>query len=68
MIIRRVCRAISRFFAIALAEVTMLLAMRPRPPSFSLANMKIVWPLAMRFPPYVVFCRAKREYLRPADG
>jgi hypothetical protein len=44
-----------RFFAIALAEVTTPLAMRPGPPSFSLAKTKIISPLAMCFPPYIVF-------------
>ncbi len=55
---RGVCRAIPRFFAIALAEVTTPLAMRPRPPSFSLAKTKITSPLAMCLPPYIVFCAA----------
>ena len=32
------------------------LAMRPGPPSFSLAKTKIVSPLAMCLPPYIVFC------------
>src|SRR5439155_10475887 len=32
------------------------LAMRPGPPSFSLAKTKIVSPLAIRLPPYIVFC------------
>lgn len=31
-------------------------AMRPCPPSFSLANTKIVSPSAMCLPPYIVFC------------
>src|SRR5438445_13164143 len=53
---RGVCRAIPRFFAIALAEVTTPLAMRPGPPSFSFAKTKIVSPLAMCLPPYIVFC------------
>ena len=52
----QVCRAIPRFFVIALAEVTTPLAMRPGPPSFSLAKTKIVSPLAMCLPPYIVFC------------
>src|SRR5207253_2375439 len=56
MLTRGVCRAIPRFFAIALAEVTTPLAMRPGPPSFSLAKRKIVSPLAMCLPPYIVFC------------
>ena len=34
----------------------MPLAMRPGPPSFSLAKTKIRSPLAMRLPPYIVFC------------
>jgi hypothetical protein len=48
--------AIPGFFAIAFAEVTTPLAMRPGPPSFSLAKTKIVSPLAMCLPPYIVFC------------
>ena len=56
MLTRGVCRAIPRFFAIALPEVTTPLAMRPGPPSFSLAKTKIVSPLAMCLPPYIVFC------------
>ncbi len=36
---------------IALAEVTMPLAMRPGPPSFSLEKTKIVSPLAICLPP-----------------
>jgi hypothetical protein len=38
MLTRGVCRAIPGSFKIALAEVTTPLAMRPDPPSFSLAN------------------------------
>src|SRR5207237_734263 len=56
MLTRGVCLAIPRFFAIAFAEVTTPLAMRPGPPSFSLAKTKIVSPLAMCLPPYIVFC------------
>src|SRR5947199_8091067 len=56
MLTRGVCRAIPRFFAIALAEVTTPLAMRPSPRSFSLAKTKMVSPLAMCLPPYIVFC------------
>src|SRR5215475_2426854 len=56
MLTRGVCRAIPNFLAIALAEVTTPLATRPGPPSFSLAKMKIVSPLAMCLPPYIVFC------------
>ena len=41
-----VWRTIPLFFGPALADVTMPLAMRPDPPSFSLAKMKIVSPLA----------------------
>ena len=40
----------------ASAEVTMPLATRPGPPSFSLAKTKIMSPLAMCLPPYIVFC------------
>src|SRR5207248_6535764 len=53
---RGVCLAIPRFFAMAFAEVTTPLAMRPGPPSFSLAKTKIVSPSAMCLPPYIVFC------------
>ena len=56
MLTRGVCRAIPRFFAIALAEVTTPLATRPGPPSFSLAKTKIASPLAICLPPYIVFC------------
>jgi hypothetical protein len=45
---RGVYRAIPRFFAIALAEVTTPLATGPDPPSFSLAKTNIVSPLATR--------------------
>jgi hypothetical protein len=55
MLTRGVCRASPRFFGIALAEVTTPLAMIPAPPSFSLAKTKIILPLAMCFPPYIVF-------------
>src|ERR1043166_8589879 len=53
---RGVCLAIPRFFAIALAELTTPRAIRPCPPSFSLANTKTVSPSAMCLPPYMVFC------------
>src|SRR4029077_6841861 len=56
MLTRGVCRAIPGFLAIALADFTTPLAMRPGPPSFSLAKMKIGSPLAMCLPPYIVFC------------
>src|SRR5205807_4153145 len=56
MLTRGVCLAIPRFFAIAFAEVTTPLAMRPGPPSFSLAKTKIISPLAMSLPAYIVFC------------
>src|SRR5215468_8691790 len=56
MLTRGVCRVIPRFFAIALAAVTTPLAIRPWPPSFSLAKTKIESPLAMCLPPYIVFC------------
>src|SRR5437899_236243 len=59
MLTRGVCRAIPRFFAIALAEVTTPLAMRPSPRSFSPAKTKMVSPLAMCFPPYIVFCQPR---------
>jgi hypothetical protein len=63
---RGVCRAISGFLAIGLAEVTTPLAMNPGPPSFSLAKMKIVSPLAMCLPPYIVFCALNSNL--SADG
>src|SRR5204862_6555190 len=66
MLTRGVCRAIPRFFAIALAEVTTPLAMSPGPPSFSLAKTKMVSPGAMCFPPYIVFCALKSNIC--ADG
>ena len=56
MLTRGACRGVPRLFAIALAEVTTPLAVRPGPPSFSLAKMKIESPLAMCLPPYMVFC------------
>src|SRR5262249_37336773 len=56
MLTRGVCRAIPRLLAIVRAEVTTPQAMRPGPPSFSLAKTKIASPLAMRLPPYIVFC------------
>ena len=63
MLMRGVCRAIPDLFAIALVEVTTPLAMRPAPPSFSLAKMKIVSPWAICLPPYIVFCaRNKNVY------
>jgi hypothetical protein len=62
MLARGVWRAMPRFFAIGLAEVTTPRAMRPAPPSFSPAKTKIASPLATRLPPYIVFCavNAKR--------
>jgi hypothetical protein len=47
-----------RFFAMASADVTTARAMRPCPPSFSLANTNSVSPSAMYLPPYIVFCAA----------
>jgi hypothetical protein len=64
---RGVCRAIPRFFAIALAEVTTPLAMRPGPPSFSLAKTKIVSPLAICLPPYIVFCVLNANVFAPGS-
>jgi hypothetical protein len=58
MLTRGVCRARLGFFAIALAEVTTPLAMRPDPSSFSLAKRMMVSPWVMRLPPYIVFCAA----------
>jgi len=65
MLTRGVCRAIPRFFAIALAEVTTPLAMRPGPPSFSLAKMKIVSPFGDVLATIHRLLRAERERLRP---
>src|ERR1700691_5801020 len=45
-----------RFLAIASADVTTPRAMRPWPPSFSLANTNTVSPSAISLPPYMVFC------------
>src|SRR5882724_662301 len=53
---RGVCRATPRLFAIASAAVTTPRAIRPCPPSFSLANTKTVSPSAICLPPYIVFC------------
>ncbi len=53
---RGVCLMMPRFFAIASADVTTPRAMRPCPPSFSLANTKTVSPSAICLPPYIVFC------------
>src|SRR6267143_1974497 len=50
------CRAMPRFFAIASAAATTPRAIRPWPPSFSLANTKTVSPSAICLPPYIVFC------------
>lgn len=43
------------FLAIASAEVTMAHAMRPDPAMFSLEKTKIVSPLAICLPPFIVF-------------
>src|SRR5215212_7612033 len=56
MLTRGVWRATPPFFGSDLEEVTMPLAMRSGPPSFSLAKTKIASPLATRLPPYIVFC------------
>src|SRR5690349_4585363 len=68
MLTRGVCRAMPRFFAIDFAEVTMPRAMRPCPPSFSLANTKIVSPSAMLLPPYIVFCAGKANAFARGSG
>src|SRR6266478_5105152 len=47
---------VGKKFELAPSEVTTPLAMRPGPPSFSLAKTKMVSPLAMCLPPYIVFC------------
>src|SRR3954447_7214829 len=64
MLTRGVCRVIPRFLAIASAEVTTPLAIRPGPPSFSLAKTKIVSPRAICLPPYIVFCAMNAKHLR----
>jgi hypothetical protein len=56
MLTRGVCRAMPDFLAMASAAVTTPRAMRPWPPSFSLANTKTVSPVAICLPPYIVFC------------
>src|SRR5580692_8255377 len=38
-------------------------ALRPRPPSFSLAKMKIVSPAAISLPPYIVLHALKVKFL-----
>src|ERR1700676_2228744 len=63
MLTRGVWRATPRFFGIALAEATAPHAMRPCPPSFSLAKTNTVSPLAMCLPPYIVFCAANTNVL-----
>jgi hypothetical protein len=63
MLTRGVCLAIPRFLAIGLADVTTPLAMRPDPPSFSLAKTKMVSPMAMCLPPYIVFCASNLNVL-----
>ena len=49
----------SAFLRDCLAKVTAPRAMRPRPPSFSLAKTNTVSPLAICLPPYIVFCAVK---------
>ena len=44
-----------RFPGIGVTDVTTPCAINPCPPSFSLANRKIMSPSAMRLPPYIVF-------------
>src|SRR5690348_10938467 len=61
MLTRGVWRSRSLRSGIALAEVTMPRAMRPEPPSDSLARTKITSPSAMCLPPYIVFCREKKH-------
>jgi hypothetical protein len=66
MLTRGVCRAMPGFLGIALADVTTPRAIRPCPPSFSLANTKIVSPRAIRLPPYIVFWARSSKLV--ADG
>src|SRR5215831_20859043 len=56
MLTRGACRAIPRLLGIGVAEVTRPRATRPGPPSFSLAKTKIVSPVLMYLPLYIVFC------------
>src|SRR4030095_8656178 len=65
---RGVCLAIPRFFAIALAELTTPRAIRPCPPSFSLANTKTVSPSAICLPPYIVFCATNENAFARGSG
>src|SRR4051812_25051023 len=55
MLTRGVCRSMPGFLGVAFALVTAPHATSPAPPSFSLAKMKMTSPLAMCFPPYIVF-------------
>jgi hypothetical protein len=55
MVTRGVCRATPAFLATTSEAVTIPRAIKPRPPSFSLANRKMMSPAAMRLPPYMVF-------------
>src|SRR5262245_30778650 len=56
MLTRGVCLVSPGIFGVALADVTLPRAIRPCPPSFSLANTKMVSPSAICLPPYIVFC------------
>ncbi|MGL3209222.1 hypothetical protein [Bradyrhizobium sp. BR 1433] len=44
---------------VASADATIARAIRPLPPSFSLANTNTTSSAAMCFPPYMVFCAVK---------
>jgi hypothetical protein len=68
MLTRGVCRAMPRFLATASVEVTMPRAMRPRPPSFSLANTNTVSPSAICLPRYIVFCAVNVNVFAPGSG
>src|SRR4051812_27465966 len=62
MLTRGVWRAIPGRLGTGSAEVTMPLAIRPTPPSFSLANTSTVSPAAMCLPPYIVLCSRKLNW------
>ena len=64
---RGVCRGRPGFFATGEADVTTPLAIKPEPPSFSLAKTKTVSPSAICLPPYIVFCARKTNVSDPGS-
>jgi hypothetical protein len=52
-------------FGTAATDVTTPRAISPCPPSFSLANRKIVSPSAICLPPYIVFCLTNTNAFAP---